>query len=247
DVLTAAAAAADGVVHMAYGGDFANPEPMMRRDVNAITALGAAMEGTDRALVATSGTLVMPVGQDATETDAADPDGLAPFRVAGEQACMAFVDRGVRASVVRLAPTVHGPRDQGFIPMLIATAKQTGVSAYVGDGTNRWPAVHRDDAAMLFRLTLENAPAGSFLHGVAETVEFRAIAQAIGDGLHLPVHGISNDEALTHFASPFMGLIYGADVPVRSDLTRRLLDWHPTHPRLLDDLASGDYLRGAKG
>lgn len=104
---------------------------------------------------------------------------------------MTFADRGVRAIVVRLAPTVHGLRDHGFIPMLIATAKQTGVSAYVADGTNRWPAVHRNDAAVLFRLALEKAPTGSFLHGVAETVEFRAIAQTIGDGLHLPVRGIS--------------------------------------------------------
>ncbi len=246
DVLTAAAAAADGVVHMAYGGDFADPEPMMRRDVNAITALGAALEGTGRPLVATSGTLVMPVGHDAAETDTADPNGLAPFRVAGERACMAFAGRGVRASVVRLAPTVHGPQDHGFMPMLITTAEQTGVSAYVGDGTNRWPAVHRDDAAVLFRLALENAPAGSFLHGVAETVEFRAIAQTIAHGLNLPVRGISPDEVASHFSSPFMGLIYGADVPVRSELTRRLLDWHPAHPGLLDDLSDGDYLQVAR-
>lgn len=246
DVLAASAAAADGVVHMAYGGDFADPEPMMRRDVNAITALGTALEGTGKPLVATSGTLVMPVGHDAAETNAADPDGLAPFRVAGERTCVAFADRGVRASVVRLAPTVHGPADHGFMPLLIATAKQTGVSAYVGNGTNRWPAVHRDDAAVLFRLALENAPAGSFLHGVAETVEFRAIAQTIGDGLDLPVRGISPDEAASHFASPFMGLIYGADVPARSDLTQQLLDWHPTHPGLLDDLTNGDYLRVAR-
>lgn len=245
DGLTDAAIAADGVVHMAYGGDFANPEPMMRRDVNAITALGAALEGTEKPLVTTSGTLVMPVGQDAVETDAVDPHGLAPFRVAGEQACMAFADRGVRASVVRLAPTVHGPQDHGFMPLLIATAKQTGISAYVGNGTNRWPAVHRDDAAVLFRLALEKAPAGNFLHGVAETVELRAIAQTIGEGLHLPIHSISADEAASHFASPFMGLIYGADVPVRSDLTRQLLDWHPTHPGLLEDLTNGDYFHGA--
>lgn len=242
DTLRAAAARADGVIHMAYGGDFADPEPMMRRDVNAIQALGTAITGTGKPLVATSGTLVMPMGSNASETDAPDPGGLAPFRVAGERACLAFVDQGVRAVVMRLAPTVHGPNDHGFMPMLISTAKQTGFSAYVGDGTNRWPAVHRADAAVLYRLALETAPAGSAVHGVAENVSFRDIAQTVGDTLGIPTRSINPEHAATHFVSPFMGMIYGADVPVSSNLTRERLGWTPTHPGLLDDLAHGDYI-----
>jgi nucleoside-diphosphate-sugar epimerase len=243
DSLRRGAADADGVLHMGYGGDFAKPEEMMRRDTNAIDTLGRVLEGSGRPLVITSGTLVMPLGRVSHETDEPLADGIAGFRVAGERACLGFADRGVRASVVRLAPTVHGPNDHGFIPMLIATARTTGVSAYVGDGTNRWPAVHRSDAALLFRLALEKAPTGSVLHGVAETgVEFRRIAETIGLRLGLPTASLSRDEAATHYASPFMGMVYGVDAPVSSSHTQQLLGWTPTHEGLLPDLANGDYL-----
>lgn len=243
EVLGEAAASADGVVHMAYGGDFADPEPMMRRDVAAIEALGGALEHTGKPLVITSGTLVMPVGREATERDDPDANGLAPFRVAGEQTCLKFAGRRVRASVIRLAPTVHGPQDHGFIPALINTARKTGQSAYVEAGANRWPAVHRRDAAVLFRLALENAPAGSVFHGVAENVRMKDIAEEVGRRLHMPTVSLTPDEAASHFSSRFMAMIYGADVPASGARTRAQLNWSPTQMSLLEDLALGDYLR----
>ncbi|MEV4349668.1 SDR family oxidoreductase [Actinoplanes sp. NPDC049596] len=245
DSLRRGAAEADAVLHMGYGGDFARPEEMMRRDVKAIDTFGRALEGSGRPLVITSGTLVMPLGRTSDETDEPLADGIAGFRVAGERAALAFAERGVRAGVVRLAPTVHGPRDHGFIPMLIATARTTGVSAYVGDGSNRWPAVHRQDAAVLFRLAVEEAPAGSVLHGVAETgVRFRSIAETIGRGLGLPTASLSEQEAATHYANPFLGMLYGVDAPADSSRTRRLLGWAPVREGLLHDLEHGDYLHG---
>jgi nucleoside-diphosphate-sugar epimerase len=244
DVLHAGAAAAEGVVHMAFGGDFADPDAMMRRDVAAIETLGAALEGSGGPLVMTSGTLVMPLGGPSTEADAPDEHGLAPFRLPGERACLAFAGRGVRASVMRLAPTVHGPHDHGFVGMLVATAREKGVSAYVGDGANHWPAVHRADAAALFRLACEKAPAGSVLHGVAETVAMREIAEAIGRGLGLPTASLTPAEAAGHYANPFMARVYAADNPASSAGTRELLGWSPTGPTLLEDIEKGDYLRG---
>ncbi|MEU1080685.1 SDR family oxidoreductase [Streptomyces sp. NPDC005908] len=243
DRLHRGAAAADGVVHMAYGGDFSDPDGMMRRDLAAIGALGRALEDSGKPLVVTSGTLVMPGGRVGTEKDEPDTAGFAVFRVKSEQAALDFAARGVRVSVLRLAPTVHGPRDRGFVAMLVATARQTGVSAYVGDGTNRWPAVHRLDAAALFRLALEKAPAGSVLHGASETgVTMKDIAETIGRGLGLPTVSLTPAEAATHFVNPFMAGVYAFDGPVSSALTRDLLGWSPTHPTLLEDLEHGDYL-----
>jgi nucleoside-diphosphate-sugar epimerase len=240
--LRSGAEAADGVLHMAFGGDFADPDDMMRRDRAAIETLGRALEHSGKPLVITSGTLVMPAGQESTEQDEPDPAGIAPFRIPGERAGLGFAARGVRASVVRLAPTVHGPGDYGFIPMLVTTARKTGVSAYVGDGANRWPAVHRLDAALLFRLAVEKAPAGSVLHGAAENVTLKSIAETIARALGLPAVSLTPDEAAAHFASPFMATAYGFDGPVSSARTRELLGWSPTRPALLDDLEHGDYL-----
>ena len=243
DSLRRGAAPADGVLHMAFGGDFADPDDMMRRDRAAIEALGQPLAHAGKPFVSTSGTLVMPVDRETTETDEPDPDGVAGFRIPGERACLDFATQGVRASVVRLAPTVHGPGDHGFVGMLVATARKTGVSAYVGDGTNRWPAVHRLDAANLFRLALERAPAGSVVHGVAESgVAFRDIAAAIAHGLDLPTVSLTPAEAAEHFPSPFLATVYGIDAPVSGSATRALLGWEPTHPGLLDDLTHGDYL-----
>ncbi|MFG1640952.1 SDR family oxidoreductase [Amycolatopsis sp. NPDC049252] len=242
DSLRAGAEAADGVLHMAFGGDFADPDDMMRRDRTAIETLGQALAGSGKPFVSTSGTLVMPAGRESTERDEPDTTGRAAFRIPGERACLAFAGRGVRSSVVRLAPTVHGPGDYGFIGKLVDTARKTGVSAYVGDGGNRWPAVHRLDAAVLFRLALEQAPAGSVLHGAAENVVFKDIAETIARGLGLPTAALTPEEASTHFASPFLGAAYAFDAPVSSALTRELLGWSPSHPALLDDLEQGDYL-----
>ncbi|PRX65902.1 nucleoside-diphosphate-sugar epimerase [Nonomuraea fuscirosea] len=241
--LRAGAEAADGVLHLAYGGDFSDLDDMLRRDRTAIETLGRPLEDSGKPLVVTSGTLVMPAGRESTEKDEPDPAGLAAFRVAGERAGLDFAARGVRAGVVRLAPTVHGPEDHGFVPMLIATARKTGVSAYVGDGANRWPAVHRLDAAVLFRLALEQAAAGSVLHGVAESgIPFRSIAEVIARGLGVPAVSLTPEEAATHFVSPFMARVYAFDGPVSSSLTRESLGWSPVHPTLLEDLEHGDYL-----
>ncbi|MGH3726317.1 MAG: SDR family oxidoreductase [Mycobacterium sp.] len=242
DRLRVGAEAADGVLHMAAGGEPGDWAGITRRDVNAIEALGTALAGTDKPFVSTSGTMVMTPGRVSLETDAPDSDAFAAYRIPGEQSCLSYADRGVRSSVIRLAPTVHGPGDYGFVAMLVATARKTGVSAYVGDGVNRWPTVHRLDAATLFRLALEKAPAGAVLHGAAESgVPLRDIAERIGRVLDLPVASVGLDEAASHFGSAALSSVFAADVPVSSAHTRELLGWNPSHYTLLEDLEHGDY------
>lgn len=242
DSLRSGAGPADGVLHMAYGGDYADRDALIRRDCGAIEALGQALAGSGKPLVITSGTLVLPTGRVSTEQDAPDPESVVAIRVAGEQACLAFADQGVRASVVRLAPTVHGPGDYGFIPALVAAARRAGLSAYIGDGANRWPAVHRDDAASLFRLALEKAPAGSILHGVGESdVMIKSIAEQIAQTLDIPTASLTTEQASQHLGNPFLATLFSLDVPASSEHTQSLLDWKPTHATLLEDLATGDY------
>ena len=242
DVLEKGAAAAEGVIHMAFGGDFSNPASMTRRDCAAIEAIGEAIAGSGKPLVITSGTLVMATGKVATELDAPDPQSLGALRVPGEQACLNFADKGVRAIVLRLAPTVHGPHDHGFIPFLISTARRTGVSAYIADGANRWPAVHRQDAATLYRFAVEKAPPRSVLHGTAESgVAFQTIAHLIGRMLNIPTVSVPVDGAVQHFQNPFLAKAFAVDSPVSSAYTRELLGWQPMHPTLLEDMADGDY------
>jgi len=242
DILHAGASQADGVVHMAIAGDFSNPEDITRREVAAIQALGGALVDTNKPLVTTSGTLVLPAGQVTTEHDTPDPNSIGSLRIPGAQACLDFADRGVRAVVLRLAPTVHGPRDHGFIPMLITAARASGVSAYIEDGSNRWPAVHRLDAADLYRLALEKAPAGETLHAVGEeAIPFRTIAEKIGAKLNLPTASVKAADAATHFGNPFMAVVFSTDAPVSSQHTQQLLGWRPNHWTLLEDLDNGDY------
>jgi nucleoside-diphosphate-sugar epimerase len=242
DSLRRGAEAADGVLHMAYGGDYADPDDLIRRDRAAIEALGRALSGSGKPFVSTSGTLVMRAGRVSTEQDAPDPDSVAAFRIPGEQACLSFADRGVRASVVRLAPTVHGRGDYGFIPALIAAARRAGVSAYIGDGSNRWPAIHRSDAARLFRLVLEKAPAGSVLHGVGESaVTIKSIAGKIAQMLDVPTASLTLDRAAEHLGNPFLARFFSLDVPVSSQHTQMLLGWTPERATLLEDLETGDY------
>jgi nucleoside-diphosphate-sugar epimerase len=243
DTLREGASAADGVIHMAFGGSFADrPEDLVRRDVSAINALGEALVGSDRPLVSTSGLLVMQAGQVSKELDPADPDAVASFRIPGEQACLAFADRGVRSSVVRLAPTVHGPGDYGFIPKLIAAARRNGVSAYIDEGANRWPAIHRQDAATLFRLAVEKAPAGSALHGAGENaITLETIAHHIGRILKIPTTSLTLEQASTHIGDPFLARFFATDIPTSSAHTQALLGWTPTHATLLDDMETGDY------
>ncbi|MCU1641393.1 MAG: hypothetical protein JWN03_1668 [Nocardia sp.] len=243
DSLRRGAQAADGVLHMAYGGgDYANPDDLIRRDCSAIETLGQALAGSGRPLVSTSGTLVTRAGRVSTEQDAPDPDSIAAFRIPGEQACLDFADHGVRASVVRLAPTVHGPRDHGFIPALIAAARRAGVSAYIGDGANRWPAIHRRDAARIFRLALEKAPGGSVLHGVGESaVTIKSIADQIARMLEIHTASMTLEKSIEHLGNPFLARFFSLDVPVSSERTQALLGWTPQHATLLEDLQTGDY------
>jgi nucleoside-diphosphate-sugar epimerase len=242
DSLRRGAEAADGVLHMAYGGDFADPDGLVRRDCGAIETLGQALAGSGKPFVSTSGTLVTKAGRMSTEQDTPDPDSVAAFRIAGERACLAFADQGVRSAVVRLAPTVHGPGDHGFIPALIAAARRAGVSAYIGDGAHRWPAVHRFDAARLFRLALEKAPAGSVLHGVSESaVTIRSIAEEIARALGVPTTSLTFEQAAEHLGNPFLARFFSLDVPVSSEHTQALVGWVPEHGTLLEDLRTGDY------
>lgn len=247
DRLGEGAARADGVIHLAFVHDFSNFAAACQTDKTAIEAIGEALAGTGKPFIITSGTLVgaslLPPGQLLTEQDATQPaDGAVP-RFASELAAMALVERGVRAAIVRLSPSVHGEGDRGFVPELIRIARRTGVAAYIGDGTNRWPAVHRLDAARLFRLAVEAAPAGARLNGVAdEGVLLRDIAGVIGRGLGLPVVSLPKEEATGHFG--WLGGIAASDNPSSSAGTQKLLGWKPEQPSLLADLEEGHYFNG---
>lgn len=240
DRLRSGAAASDGVIHTAYapfsgGGDFA---AAAETDVRAINAIGAALEGSDRPFVVTSATTFIAPGRLATEHDVAAPG--TPRVEASEAAAMALAERGVRSSVLRLPPSVHGAGDHGFAAQLIRASIEAGAFAYPEPGNNRWPAVHRLDAARLFRLALENAPAGARLHAVAEQgVAVRDIAQIISRRIGQPLRAIAPEAAFAHFG--LLGAVLALDVPASSELTQQQLDWHPTHPGLLADLDEAHY------
>ncbi|MBB6729740.1 SDR family oxidoreductase [Cohnella zeiphila] len=241
DSLHKGAVAADGVIHLGFKTDFSDFPGAVAADLRAVETLGAALEGSDKPFVFTSGTLLVawstPLGFLGTEEVAVDD---AVPRGAAENAAIALAERGVRSSVVRLAPSVHGPGDHGFVSMLIGIAREKGVSAYIGDGSNRWPAVHRLDAARLYRLALESATAGSRLHGVGEEgVPFRDIAGVIGRRLNLPVIGIAREEAEAHFG--FLGAFTSSDNPMSSARTQERLGWRPAHPALIPDLEQEHY------
>lgn len=211
DSLREASAASDGVIHLAFGHELADFAAALAADLRAVETMGAALEGTDKPFVITA-----HLNGEASENTV--------LRLSG-----------VRSSIVSLSPSVHDEGDKGFVPRLITIARARGVSAYIGDGSNRWPAVHRKDAAHLYRLALESAPAGSRLDGVGdEGVPFREIASVIGRHLNLPVVSISPEEADAHFG--FLGTLAARDLPRSSAQTRELLGWRPVHPRLLSDL-----------
>jgi nucleoside-diphosphate-sugar epimerase len=235
--LRSGAAAAGGVIHTAFIHDFLNYAPAAEKDQRAIETLGAALVGSDRALVVTSGTLLLQrQGPLATEEDAPVPS----FPRKSEEAALALGSRGVRAFAVRLPPSVHGDGDHGFVPRLIDIAREKGVSEYVGDGLNRWPAVHRLDAAQLYRLALEKGSAGAIYHGVAdEGVPFREIAEVIGRRLNLPVVAKSQDEASDHFG--WMAHFVCIDCPASGAQTQEWLGWRPTQPGLIPDLDHPQY------
>jgi nucleoside-diphosphate-sugar epimerase len=245
DVLRDAAAASDGVIHLAFKHDLAfsgDFQSAADADLRAIETFGEALAGTDRPLLIASGTLGLAPGQVATEADGLDPGPSVSPRQASAFATYALANRGVRSSVVRLAPTNHGDGDNGFMATLVAIARDKGVSGYIGDGTNRWPAVHRLDTAHLFRLAVEKAPAGSTLHAVAdEGVQIRDIAEVIGRHLDVPVVSVSPDDAAEHFS--WLAGFIGFDAPASSTLTRELLGWEPTRVGLIEDLEQGHYFR----
>jgi nucleoside-diphosphate-sugar epimerase len=243
DGLRDAAGAADGVIHLAFkheamrDGDFLGA---IAADLRAIETFGDALSGSGKPLVSTSGTLMLTfagLGRVGTEADVVD----AGPRVDAENMVIAFAERGIRSSIVRLPPTVHSSLDHhGYIPTLIAIARDKGVAGYVGDGANRWPAGHTLDAAHLYRMALEAAPAGSRLHAVGdEGIPFRQIAEAIGRHLNLPTASIPPQDAEAHFG--FLSLFISLDNPTSSARTRELLGWAPTHPGLIDDLDQSHY------
>ncbi|SBS75766.1 conserved hypothetical protein [uncultured Mycobacterium sp.] len=236
DCLRSGAKAADGVIHLAFHHDFDNFTDAGELDRQAITALGESLADSGRPLVVTSGTAGHAVGQVLTEDQPANPQSPR----ASEQAALAFADRGVRVSIVRLAPTVHGNGDHGFVPRLIDIARDKGVAAYVGDGANRWSAVHRDDTAVLFRLAVEGAPTGTVVHAIGEEgVATRDIAEAIGRHLSVPATSVAPENALDHFG--WIGAFFALDIPASSAITRQRLGWEPTGIGLLEDLDQGHY------
>ena len=242
DSLRSGAAAADGVIHNGFIHDFARFKEVCETDRHAIEALGSALAGSDRPLVVTSGTALVTPGSLATEDKVSVFDSTAFPRVATEEAAAAVAAQGVRIAVVRLSPSVHGDGDHGFVPTLISIAREKGVSAYVGDGVNRWSAVHRLDAAHLFRLALEKATSGARFHGVAdERIAFREIAEVIGRRLNVPVDGLSAEEAAIHFG--WFAHFAELDCPASSRLTQDRLGWRFSQPSLLIDLERGSYFK----
>ncbi len=252
DSLRDAAGASDGVIHLAFKHDLAfsgDFQGAADADRLAVEALGETLAGSDRPLLIASGTLGVAPGRVATEQDGHDSNpavaawgGGPRTRWATAEYTLSLASRGVRSSVVRLPPTNHGDGDNGFIATLVGIAREKGLSGYIGDGTNRWAAVHRFDSARLFGLALEQAPPGSTLHAAAEEgVPIRGIADVIGRHLNLPVVSISSEDAGEHFA--WLAGFLAADSPVSSALTRELLGWQPTYPGLIADLDQGHYFQ----
>lgn len=236
DTLREAADKSDGVIHLAYAHELGQIGGAPA-DAAAIDAFTSALAGTGKPLLVTGATITVP-GRAATEHDELVPTGPIAARIENMRAALAAADRGVRASLVMIPRSAHGQGERhGFIPQLTTRARRTGVSAYVGDGANRWPAVHVKDAATLYRLALEKAPAGSVLHAVGdEGIAVRDIAEAIARGVGVPARSRPAEE----FGMP-LGALLATDMPASSAITQQLLGWTPTHPGLLDDLEAGHY------
>ena len=250
DGLREGAAGSDGVIHLAFkhelafSGDFQGAADSDRR---AVEAFGEALAGSDRPLVIAAGTLGIAPGRVVSEQDGhGQSSAIAGFgggpqtRWETSELALSMAERAVRSSIVRLPPTNHGDGDNGFIAALVGIAREKGVSGYIGNGANRWPAVHRLDSAQLFRLAVENAPAGSTLHASAEEgVPIGDVAEGIGRHLDVPVMSIAAGDAGEHFT--WLAGFIGTDSPASSVLTQELLGWHPTHPGLISDLEQGHY------
>jgi nucleoside-diphosphate-sugar epimerase len=236
DTLRAGAAGSDGVIHLAFIHDFTDIEASVTADRRAIETMGGALEGSGKPLVIASGTPALP-GRVATERDESAPGSPVAGRMANARAALDMAAHGVRSSVVGLPRTVHGDGDRhGFIARLIGIARDTGVSGYVGDGSNRWPAVHVLDAAHLFRLAVERAPAGSRLHAVGDDgVPILDIAEVIGRHLDMPTASVPAESL------GFLGYVLSVDQPASATLTRELLGWRPVQPGLIEDMDKGHY------
>jgi nucleoside-diphosphate-sugar epimerase len=233
--LTAGARACEGVIHTAYNHDFSQIAAAAETDRRAVEALGTALSGTGRPLVITSAIGMLAPDRPATEDDAGDPKSPGAVRIPSEEEALALASENVRSSVIRLPPVVHDRMRQGLATRMIELARQTGVSAYVGDGLNCWPAVHRLDAAQLFRLALEKGAAGSRYHAIAENgVSLHALAEAIGRIANVPVVSKTAEEAATHFG--FLAYFVSADFQASSTKTRQALGWNPTGPGVIADL-----------
>lgn len=240
DAIRRGATGAEGVLHLANKHDWTNAAATNASERAAVETIGEALVGTDRPFVVASGVAALAQGRPANEGDANPFVGPDSMRGGSENRAFDFVDQGVRSIAARFSPTTHGTGDHGFIALIVAAARAAGVSGYIGEGTNRWAAVHVSDAARMVRLGLEQAPAGARLHAVAETgIPTRAIAGAIGDALGLPVTSIDPADAVDHFG--FIGQFFGMEMSATSDETRKLLDWEPTGPGLLEDIAAGAY------
>jgi nucleoside-diphosphate-sugar epimerase len=240
ETLRAGAETADGVLHLGFIHDFSDYVGAGLVERAAVTTLGDALAGSDRPLVVASGVAGARPGHTLVETDASPFDTEESPRGGSENVALVYAERGVRAMAVRFAPTVHGSGDHGFMAELVRIARATGVSGYVGDGANVWPAVHRRDAASIVRRALEHGSAGSRFHAVAEEgVPTRDIAEAIGRGLGLAVEPVAAEDAADHFG--WLGGFFSGDLRTSSTLTRRELGWSPTHPTLIEDLDSGVY------
>ena len=240
DSLRSGAAAADGVIHTGFIHDFSRFADNCKTDKRAIEAIGSALEGSERPLLVTSGLMTVAAGSRiATEQDPA-PVVSASYPRASEATAEALMKRGIRTSIVRLPASVHGDGDHGFIPILIRIAREKGVSAYVADGFNRWPGVHRLDAAVVYRLALEKGAAGVRYHAVAdEGMTLREIAAVIGRRLNVPIAGKTPEEAKEHFG--WFAHFVGADIPGNSQWTRERLGWQPKQPGLIADIDGPRY------
>ncbi|MGI5127898.1 SDR family oxidoreductase [Pseudonocardia sp. CA-107938] len=249
DLLRAAAASADAVVHLAFRHDIAFAgrfAEAVASDVAAIEALGAGLPSGGAIAVAAGMLGHGQKGIPATERDSATPGGVGEARLPPTAAALALTERGLRSSVVRLSPTVHGEGDRGFVATLVELARKHGFSGYAGDGSARWTAVHVRDAARLLRLAIEVAPAGSVLHAVAdEAISVREIAEAVGRHLDVPTRSVPAEHVDEHFG--FLGMFLGIDGPASSAITRELTGWAPREPGLLDDLAQGHYFEPGTG
>lgn len=244
DSLSRGAEDADGVIHTAFNHDFSTYRDNCEMDRHIIAALGSALAGSDRPLLVTSGIGILPQSKVLTEDVAPTTGAHAHPRAASEQAAVALLDQGINAGIVRLPPSVHGVGDHGFVPTLIDLARRTGVVAHVGDGSNRWPALHRLDAARLYRLALERARPGARWHGVAdEGIPFRDITAIIARRLNLPQVSTDGPAAAAHFG--WMAGFAAMDVPASAEKTRAELGWEPVERGLLADLDSDAYFPAA--